>query len=260
MSTEVMTLSVHAMNGSKSELTFYNADLIKHTENIQKYRDAGNLAILAIAHEFDKMDCDESYKTAGFKSVSDFGRIVFDYKPATVSLYTRSARAFLTEKNGMVDFKDGLPKLSLGQMIELLPLVKDETNVDAVVKAFQSGDVNDRMSTKALRDVVSSIRAIPVKTKEAKHISATESAAKIGDFTDDNKRANKQGKENLLIVYMEAARENINNVSKVLDSIETTISYSENVKAIYDSINSLDVTINKILESIKDDSDNVENK
>ena len=94
---EVVSFEVVAMNGKNKELTFYNSDLIRHTQSIQKYRDAGNLAILAIAHEFDAMDKDESYKTAGFKTVADFGRVVFDYKPATVSLYLRSARAFLTE-------------------------------------------------------------------------------------------------------------------------------------------------------------------
>ena len=84
---ELVSYDVVAMNGNKKELTFYNTDLIRHTQSIQKYRDAGNLAILAIAHEFDTMDKDKSYETAGFKTVADFGRIVFDYKPATVSLY-----------------------------------------------------------------------------------------------------------------------------------------------------------------------------
>ena len=123
---EIVSFEVVAMNGKTKELTFYNSDLIRHTQSIQKYRDAGNLAILAIAHEFDSMDKDESYKTAGFKTVADYGRVVFDYKPATVSLYLRSARAFLTEnEKGEVNYKPNLPKLTVGQMIELLPLVKD---------------------------------------------------------------------------------------------------------------------------------------
>ena len=72
---EIVSFEVVAMNGKNKELTFYNTDLIRHTQSIQKYRDAGNLAILAIAHEFDSMDKDESYKTAGFKTVADYGRV-----------------------------------------------------------------------------------------------------------------------------------------------------------------------------------------
>ena len=83
---EIVSFEVVAMNGKNKELTFYNTELIRHTQSIQKYRDAGNLAILAIAHEFDAMDKDESYKTAGFKTVADYGRGEFDYKPATESL------------------------------------------------------------------------------------------------------------------------------------------------------------------------------
>ena len=64
--TDIVSFEVVAMNGKNKELTFYNTDLIRHTQSIQKYRDAGNLAILAIAHEFDAMDTDESYNTAGF--------------------------------------------------------------------------------------------------------------------------------------------------------------------------------------------------
>ena len=59
--SDVVSFEVVAMNGKTKELTFYNNDLIRHTQYIQKYRDAGNLAILAIAHEFDSIDKDESY-------------------------------------------------------------------------------------------------------------------------------------------------------------------------------------------------------
>ena len=60
--SDVVSFEVVAMNGKTKELTFYNNDLIRHTQYIQKYRDAGNLAILAIAHEFDSIDKDESYR------------------------------------------------------------------------------------------------------------------------------------------------------------------------------------------------------
>ena len=183
---EVVSFEVVAMNGKNKELTFYNSDLIRHTKSIQKYRDAGNLAILAIAHEFDSMDKDESYKTAGFKTVADYGRVVFDYKPATVSLYMRSARAFLTEnEQGEVNYKPNLPKLTVGQMIELLPLVKDGEDVSEVIKALQSGEINCQMSTKAIRDAVSTIRAIPTKAKEKSEKSELAKAEKLGEYDKD---------------------------------------------------------------------------
>ncbi len=183
--SEVVSMKVSAMNGKQSELTFYNTSLINHTTSIQKYREAGNLAILAIAHEFDAMDKDESYKTGGFKTVAEFGRIVFDYKPATVSLYLRSARAFLTEdENGLVNYKDNLPKLSMGQMIELLPLVKNGEDVSDVIKAFSNSEINERMSTKALRDAVNSIRAIPSKAKEVEKTDL-EKASKLGEYNSE---------------------------------------------------------------------------
>jgi len=183
---EIVSFEVVAMNGKNKELTFYNSDLIRHTKSIQKYRDAGNLAILAIAHEFDSMDKDESYKTAGFKTVADYGRVVFDYKPATVSLYMRSARAFLTEnEQGEVNYKPNLPKLTVGQMIELLPLVKDGDDVSEVIKALQSGEINCQMSTKAIRDAVSTIRAIPTKAKEKSEKSELAKAEKLGEYDKD---------------------------------------------------------------------------
>ena len=35
--TEVISMEVVAMNGKQKELTFYNNDLIKHTQQIQKF-------------------------------------------------------------------------------------------------------------------------------------------------------------------------------------------------------------------------------
>ena len=155
---EIVSYEVMAMNGKNKELTFYNTDLIRHTQSIQKYRDAGNLAILAIAHEFDSMDKDESYKTAGFKTVADYGRVVFDYKPATVSLYLRSARAFLTEnEKGEVNYKPNLPKLTVGQMIELLPLVKDGEDVSELRKSLKSQNLQ-RLKSWAIMTRINCLR------------------------------------------------------------------------------------------------------
>lgn len=218
---EMVSYQVCAMNGKQTELTFYNQNLIEHTQKIQQFRDAGNLAILAIAHEFDAMDRDESYKTAGFKTVADYGRVVFDYKPATVSLYLRSARAFLTEDdNGQVDYKPNLPKLTVGQMIELLPLVKDGEDVSEVVKGFVDGNLNDRMSTKAMRDAVNSIRAIPTKAKEVKEEkSDLAKADKLGDY-DKEKLPKNTTPEQYAQTTLDATMEAFENYAKAMGDIE----------------------------------------
>lgn len=230
---EMVSYEVVAMNGKQSELTFYNKDLIEHTQKIQQFRDAGNLAILAIAHEFDAMDRDESYKTAGFKTVADYGRVVFDYKPATVSLYLRSARAFLTEnENGEVNYKPNLPKLTVGQMIELLPLVKDGEDVSAVVKGFVDGELNDRMSTKAMRDAVNSIRAIPTKAKEVKEEkSDLAKADKLGEY-DKEKLPKNTTPETYAQTNLDASIEAFENYAKAMADVEHAETVDAKIKSI----------------------------
>lgn len=217
---EIVSYDVVAMNGKNKELTFYNADLIRHTQSIQTYRDAGNLAILAIAHEFDSMDKDESYKTAGFKTVADYGRIVFDYKPATVSLYLRSARAFLTEdEKGKVICKPKLPKLTVGQMIELLPLVKNGEDLSEVYKALQSGEINCQMSTKAIRDAVSTIRAIPTETKPVNEKTKLAEAEKLGEY-DKDKLPRNTTPTSYALTNIEASIMAFENYAKAITDIE----------------------------------------
>ena len=244
---EVVSFDVVAMNGKKKELTFYNTDLIRHTQSIQKYRDAGNLAILAIAHEFDAMDKDESYKTAGFKTVAEYGRVVFDYKPATVSLYLRSARAFLTEnEKGEVNYKPNLPKLTVGQMIELLPLVKDGEDISEVIKALQSGDINCQMSTKAIRDAVSSIRAIPAKTKDKSDTKKSElaKAEKLGEY-DKDKLPKNTTPENYAEANIDAAMVAFENYAKAMADIEHNPTVDAKIKEVMVKLQELRAELTK---------------
>ncbi len=246
---EIVSYEVTAMNGKQEALTFYNADLIRHTQSIQQYRDAGNLAILAIAHEFDAMDKDESYKTAGFKTVADYGRVVFDYKPATVSLYLRSARAFLTEnEKGEVNYKPNIPKLTVGQMIELLPLVKDGEDVTEVVKAFVDGKVNDRMSTKALRDAVSGIRAINGTAKEISskkdEKSELSKADKLGDYNKDKLPKNVSPADYAL-QSMNATLEAFENYAKAMADVEHTDNIDTKIKQVMTSLQELRAELTK---------------
>lgn len=247
--TEIVSYEVAAMNGKQEALTFYNADLIRHTKSIQTYRDAGNLAILAIAHEFDAMDKDESYKTAGFKTVADYGRIVFDYKPATVSLYLRSARAFLTEnEKHEVNYKPNLPKLTVGQMIELLPLVKDGEDISEVVKAFVDGQVNDRMSTKAIRDAVSSIRAINGTAKEVSSNKAEKSdlakADKLGEY-DKDKLPKNTTPQDYALQNMNATLEAFENYAKAMADVEHNATIDTKIQSVMTQLQELRAELTK---------------
>lgn len=243
--TEVVSMEIVAMNGKQKELTFYNNDLIKHTQQIQKFRDAGNLAILAIAHEFDSMERDESYKAGGFKTVAEYGRIVFDYKPATVSLYLRSARAFLTEdESGLVNYKPNLPKLSMGQMIELLPLVKDGENVTPVIEALKDGKINDRMSTKAMRDAVNTIRAIPSKAKEVEEKTELEKAAKLGDYNAE-KLPKGQDSKSYATTAINASIEAFENFAKAFADVEHTQQADAKIEAVVKALQELRAEITK---------------
>ena len=245
--SELVSYDVVAMNGNKKELTFYNVDLIRHTQSIQKYRDAGNLAILAIAHEFDSMDKDESYKTAGFKTVADFGRVVFDYKPATVSLYLRSARAFLTEdENGNVQYKPNLPKLTVGQMIELLPLVKDGEDVTPVIEALKSGEINCQMSTKAIRDAVSSIRAIPGKAKDAEKADKSDlaKADKLGEY-DKDKLPKNTTPESYAKTNLDASIEAFENYAKAMADVEHEETVSNKIDEVMTKLQELRAELTK---------------
>lgn len=247
--SEIVSYEVVAMNGKQDALTFYNADLIRHTKSIQQFRDAGNLAILAIAHEFDAMDRDESYKTAGFKTVADYGRVVFDYKPATVSLYLRSARAFLTEnENGEINYKPNIPKLTVGQMIELLSLVKDGDDISEVVKAFVDGKLNDRMSTKAMRDAVSSIRAINGTAKEVSSKKEEKSelakAEKLGEYNKDKLPKNTTPADYAL-QSMNATLEAFENYAKAMTDIDHTDNIDTKIKQVMTALQELRAELTK---------------
>lgn len=247
--SEIVSYEVVAMNGKQDALTFYNADLIRHTKSIQQFRDAGNLAILAIAHEFDAMDRDESYKTAGFKTVADYGRVVFDYKPATVSLYLRSARAFLTEnENGEINYKPNIPKLTVGQMIELLSLVKDGDDISEVVKAFVDGKLNDRMSTKAMRDAVSSIRAINGTAKEVSSKKEEKSelakAEKLGEYNKDKLPKNTTPADYAL-QSMNATLEAFENYAKAMTDIDHTDNINTKIKQVMTALQELRAELTK---------------
>lgn len=238
VSSEVVKYDVVALNGKERELTFFDSELIEHTKRIQKYRDAGNLAVLAIASELDAMEADNSYAKAGFKTVAEYAQVVFDYKPATVSLYLRSARAFLEKSDNAdmpVNFKGNIPHLTVGQMIELLPLVKNETDISEVEEAFADSTINQRMSTKDLRKAVASIRGISTTAKGGKEEkSALEQAAKLGSYNKDKLPKGKTS-EAYALTSIDATLQAFDNFVAALKDVE----HNDTLDAKVDSITAM---------------------
>ena len=239
---EVVKFEVVALNGKERELAFYDTQLINHTKAIQRFRDAGNLAVLAIAKELNNMDSDKSYAKAGFKTVAEYAQVVFDYKPATVSLYLRSAKAFLADSTTAdmpVSFKGNLPKLTMGQMIELLPLVENETDITKVEQAFIDGSVNQRMSTKDIRAEVNAIRGISRKnTADKTEKSAIEKATKLGEY-DKTKLPKGMTSQTYAMTALNAAIEAFEKYMVALHDVEHTTVVDTKVAEIMDSMQEL---------------------
>jgi hypothetical protein len=211
---ELVSLDVVSMNGKDAgeTLKLYDTKLIEHTNTISKYRDAGNMSILAIANEMAKIENDKSYEKAGFKSVAEYANVVFDYKRPTVVLYLKCAKAFLTDdENGIVTYRSNLPKFTIGQLIELLPMVKNGNDISQVIDAIANGDINNRMSTKAVRKAVQSVLAIESTATETKsEKSATERMAKL----DENNLPKKMENIQFVKLAIESALENVSKAIK----------------------------------------------
>lgn len=108
----------------------------------------------------------------------------------------RCANAFIADvtETGIV-YADKLPTLTMGQMIELLPLYND-AGIESVVNVFASGEANNRMSTKTLRDVVSRARAITTRGEEvdsdntkSSEVSPMEKAVKLSNKKVEHNKA-----------------------------------------------------------------------
>ena len=105
-------------------------------------------------------------------------------------------------------------------MIELLPLVKDGEDVTPVIEALKSGEINCQMSTKAMRDAVSSIRAIPTKAKEVKEEkSDLAKADKLGDY-DKDKLPKNTTPETYAQTNLDASIEAFENYAKAMADVE----------------------------------------
>lgn len=155
--------------GKVEEITLNNTALIEHTQKIHAYLDVTKAGQLGVCYELGKVAIDETYKTAGFKSLTDYGSALFDFKTSTCSLYARVGGTFVElDENGKPVVRKGLPRFTVGQLIELLPLYKDGTeNGDkALTELLNNGDFGQFSTTKAIRNAVKSALAIEGTSKE----------------------------------------------------------------------------------------------
>lgn len=213
--TNLVSMDMVAMNGKEEIVKLYDTTLIAHTEKIQKFRDAGNLAILAIANELRVIEDDKSYEKAGFKTTAEYANVLFDYKRPTVSMYIRVARAFIEEVDGKYNFRNNLPSMTVGQMMELLPLVKDGNDITEVCNKFADGTLNSRMSTKRLRQEINQLTAI----------DSTATAIESNDTTEQSTDAIKQ-----------AAKLNLDKLPKGYDEIKYATTQLDAMSEIADNL------------------------
>lgn len=187
-------LVAQTFNGYGVEnVKFHNAALIEHTEKIIQYREVGKKAELGICYELGQVKNDDLYKKAGFKSIGEYGNVMFDYKPSTTGLYAQIGQAFVVMKENVPCVRDELPSFTTGQLLELLPLVNAEGDVSDIVKLLNDGEIGQFSTTKAIRNAVKSFNAIdttseevdtPAKGSEASEASVVDAPKTALDLID----------------------------------------------------------------------------
>lgn len=250
--SELVSYDVVAMNGKEAgtSLKLYNSALIAHTQKLQKFNEAGRLSVLGIARTLADIQEDESYKEAGFKSVADYAYELFDYKRPTTSLYIKVGRAFLSweKDSNKPAMNANLPTMSVGQMIELLPLVKNDTDITDVMVAIQNGTVNNRMSTKAIRNAVRSVNAIDGEVTSEKPAKAEKSdmekAAKLGEF-DADKLPKGMTAADYASAMIDAVAESLDNFAKALGAVEHNATVDTKLKSVMNEVMEIRAEINK---------------
>lgn len=181
------------------ELT--NKKLTTQTKLIQAAIDSGVKSTLKIARILSKVKKEELYKD-DFNSMTEYGEVVFGYKPDTVSKMCAIGERFVKDDFTTV-FDTETQKFTSGQLIELLPLSDDE------IKALPN--VTADKTTKEIRAEVKGYRL-----------------SKNGVYVDtDNVKPFKEHKKRKFN-YEKAAQELVKiipNMSKILPLLENTITY-----------------------------------
>ena len=128
-------------------------------------------------------------------------------------------------------------------------LIEDMTiemykDITEVIKALQSGDINCQMSTKALRDAVSSIRAIPTKAKEVKEKSELAKAEKLGEY-DKDKLPKNTTPEAYAETNIEAAMVAFENYAKAMADIDHNDTVDAKIKEVMEKLQELRAELTK---------------
>lgn len=166
------------------ELT--NKKLTTQTKLIQAAIDSGVKSTLKIARILSKVKKEELYKD-DFNSMTEYGEIVFGYKPDTVSKMCAIGERFVKDDFTTV-FDTETQKFTSGQLIELLPLSDDD------IKALPNVTANK--TTKEIRAEVKGYRLSkngtyvdtdsvkPVKTRKPNYAKMAEQLACILPYMD----------------------------------------------------------------------------
>lgn len=201
--TEVVVKEVMGFSndGKGTLITMNNAKLIAHTERMQAYMKLEKAGQLGQCYELGQIASDESFKSLGCKSVSEYAERVFGIRPATTSAYARIGQHFVTvDADGKPSIIEGIPQFSVGQLLELLPLYKDgteEEGKEAVQQFLATGAVGQYSSTKAIRSAVKDYLAIGTTATEVPAESEEKEADKEGK---EGKEANKVAEPSKAIV------------------------------------------------------------
>lgn len=178
-------LVAQTFNGYGVEnVKFHNADLILHTEKIIQYREVGKKAELGICYELGQVKNGDLYKKAGFKSIGEYGNVMFDYKASTTGLYAQIGQAFVVMKENVPCVREELPSFTTGQLLELLPLVNADGDVSDIVKLLNDGEIGQFSTTKAIRNAVKAFTAIDTTADEVDEKSEASEASKASEASE----------------------------------------------------------------------------
>ena len=159
--------------GKRTQITVYDMAIIESTEKINKALHGRSILNYVICKEFSKIAESGKLENMGFKNIAEYGKAIFGLETSTVNHYARIGKAFI---NDDYTVKAGLPELSVSHFIELNALVGENGDISAIIELYQSGKLVDGMSTKKIREVLTTSKnpQIEDKSSEAKEDKHTE--------------------------------------------------------------------------------------
>lgn len=139
--------------GKRDSMTIYDTAIIESMEKIAHALHGKAILTYAICKEFSKIAESGKLENMGFKTIADFGKVVYGLETSTVNHYTRIGSTFI---NDDYTVKAGLPDLSVSHFIELSASVNDG-NITPVIELYANGTLVDGMSTKRIRETLKNL-------------------------------------------------------------------------------------------------------